>query len=60
MTHRPKPGTLSPSGPPRANRAKRRLIEAEARFLCNTYDAWLAESGRAWLSGVRAAEEPQT
>jgi 4-hydroxy-2-oxoheptanedioate aldolase len=33
-----------------------RLIEAGARFLYTTYDAWLAESGRAWLSGVRAAE----
>jgi len=37
-----------------------RLIEAGARFLYTTYDAWLAESGRAWLSGVRAAEEPRT
>jgi hypothetical protein len=39
MTHSPKTGALSPSGPPRANRAKRRLIEAGARFFYTTYDA---------------------
>jgi len=35
-----------------------RLIEAGARVLYTTYDAWLTESGRAWLTCVRAAEEP--
>ncbi len=33
-----------------------RLIEAGARFLYTSYDAWFAESGRAWLAGVRGAE----
>jgi 4-hydroxy-2-oxoheptanedioate aldolase len=33
-----------------------RLIEAGARFLYASYDAWLAESGRTWLSEVRRVE----
>ncbi len=36
--------------------AAARLIEIGARFLYTTYDAWLAESGRAWVKEVRGAE----
>jgi len=33
-----------------------RLIEAGARFLYTTYDAWIARAGSVWLEGVRASE----
>ena len=44
------PGTFCKSD------AAPRLIEAGARFLYTSYDAWLAESASGWLAGVRERE----